>query len=170
MEQKQTVTFEMTVDDQIAGTKLSVLRVLKKPIRPLTIVFGVSILLVIVFTAVGAVKSGERSMVPMLPLGLLVLFVLLLYFVTGPNAARRNFRHNKLLHYPLTFGWDASGLEFRSNESRTVIKWGDLYRVMENGKVLLFFVSPASMLIVPKRVLTSSQIEQLREFAGLRRR
>lgn len=167
MDQLQTVTFEMTADDQVAGTKLSLLRVLKKPVRPMTIILGAGTVLIFVLTLVGFVKKGELSLIPLLPLILLAVFGLVLYFVTSPHAARRNFKHNKSAHHPITLSWDEIALDFRSNGNRSRIEWSDLYRSMENGKVMLFFVSPQMMFVLPKRVFTAAQIEQLRGYAGL---
>lgn len=166
MELQQSVTFNMSPDDQVAGAKLSALRVFRSPFSA-TAIFAMLFVAVIVTIAIfEQVESGELSAQPLLPLAPLVGLGLLIYFVTAPAAARRNFRHNKMLHHPIVFSWDAAGLDFKSNENSSRVNWPDLFRVMENRRVMLFFISPQSMFIVPKRVLTAAQIEQLRGYAS----
>jgi hypothetical protein len=168
MDQQQSVTFELTADDQVAGAKLSALRVFKRPFRPMTIVLIACVALMAVATIYGEVRSGAPSMAALLPFAPLAAFGLLVYFVTAPAAARHNFRHNKMLHHPIVLSWDATGLGFSSNDNRSRVLWPDLYRVMQNGKVMLFFISPQMMFIVPKRVLTADQIDQLSGYANAR--
>jgi hypothetical protein len=168
MDEQQSVTFTMTADDHVAGARLSVLRVLKRPFRPLTIVGMVCIVLLIAVAVVQTVRSGQLSLASLVGFAPLAAFGLLLYFVTAPSAVRRNFKYNKQNHHPMILSWDAGAFDFRSNENRSHIEWADLYRSMENSKVMLFFVSPQIMCIVPKRILTAAQIEQLRHYSHLK--
>jgi hypothetical protein len=165
MNLQQSVTFTITADDHVAGAKLSVLRVLKRPFRPLTIVGMACAALLIAIAAIQTVRSGHLSLASLIGFAPLAAFGLLLYFVTAPGAARRNFKHNKQNDHPMTLSWDAGAFDIRSRENRSHIEWADLYRSMENSKVMLFFVSPQIMYIVPKRILTAAQIEQLRHYS-----
>ena len=79
MNPQQSVTFNMSGDDQVAGAKLSALRVFRPPFGATTIIAMVFVLGIVGATIIEQVKTGELSAQPLLPLaGLFGLGLLLI--------------------------------------------------------------------------------------------
>ena len=88
------------------------------------------------------------------------------YFVTVPASYRRNYKHHIHLHQPVTWSWNSSAFEVRTENSSSSLHWADIFRFSENRQFVLVHLTPQLMHILPKRALTAAQIDELRSYAA----
>lgn len=163
-----TVTFTLAEDEYVSAGKLSYVDFFRRqPSQPIML-FGCLILVSIV---VGLFfESAEDGNVTWLRYGLVLVAVVsmltLSYFVSVPASSRRSYRHNKHLHEPMTWSWDLSGFDVRTENSYSRLQWADIARFSENREFILLYPMPRLMHILPKRILTAAQINELRSLAS----
>ncbi|KKB07714.1 hypothetical protein VE26_13665 [Devosia chinhatensis] len=92
---------------------------------------------------------------------------LLQYFVLLPYQARRIYRHQKSLHYPVQAAWSDRGYSASSGEVSGTTSWNDFYGWSADARIILFMQSPVFFQMLPRRALSDEQAERL--FADLER-
>ncbi|MCV9939838.1 YcxB family protein [Boseaceae bacterium BT-24-1] len=79
----------------------------------------------------------------------------------SPLIIRRRFKQEKLIRQPVSAGWDEEAYEAEQPGVRNHIPWRDYMKIREDRHLFLFFLSDYNYQILPKRVLTREQIEDL---------
>lgn len=159
----RSVTFIISATDYVAANRLHMLQNYRQ--RGSLIFLGVVFALYVVF-----LLSPDRFMIPgvpafvhHLPFLLLLLFMPLLgYFVIAPRAARSAYRQQKTLQKPLMFQWSEAGLRTSGEGGDWTLRWEDYLKWYENDAVFLLYQGPRLFQMIPKRVLTPAQIDDLR--------
>lgn len=94
--------------------------------------------------------------------GGILLLPFVIYFVVAPMMARRTYKKQKTLQQPFELSWSEKGFRTSNDNGDWQVKWTDFYDWDENDKLFLFYQSPRLFNIVPKRVFTPAQIDDLR--------
>ena len=127
--------------------------------RPVGLVLLVGLVVLSIFVARG--RSYDQAFQAILPLAILIVFwaVLLLSPVW---QVKRLFRKNPDSHRPTKVEMDDESIRTRSADSESTMRWTKFVSFVESEKSFLLYPSAMGFNILPKRVLTSEQIEQLR--------
>jgi hypothetical protein len=158
-----SVTFTLTRDEYVAGGKLSFLALLRRPSLLLVLFAGVVVTMLIVGSIGNSPKDSNAVWLQYgLVFAAIVGMLALSYFVSVPASYRRNYKHHRHLHEPITWSWDSSGFEVRTENSNSHLRWADVFRASENRQFVLIYLTPQLMHILPKRTLTAAQIDELR--------
>ncbi|MEO7691837.1 MAG: YcxB family protein [Sphingomonas sp.] len=163
------VSFAPSQADYVAATRGHYLALIRSR-RWLIKITTVLALLVAVATAFVAFIDGEVGSFPaiMLPLAMLTAATCIsLNLLWLPRKIRRLFTQQSLYGAEAESAW--SDLEFsnRSPVGTSVLQWGQFIRWREMSKSFLFYLSDASYLFLPKRVLDDDQVLDLRRCAGV---
>lgn len=75
------------------------------------------------------------------------------------RKARRIFLQQKSLHDKTEVSWSESELNFKSERGSTKYFWSDFVRIVEDRDMIVLYQSDNLMNFIPKRVLTSEQIQ-----------
>lgn len=95
--------------------------------------------------------------------GGILLLPFIFYFFLAPLAARRTYKKQKTLQQPFELSWSDKGFRTANANGDWTLPWTDFYDWDENDKLFLFYQSPRLFNIVPKRVFTPTQIDDLRQ-------
>jgi len=91
-----------------------------------------------------------------------------LVFLATPLLSRRNQRQvyakTTSLHGTLSLVADEDGLQFQGPTFSSRILWAHFYKFLEDERSFLLYQSPHVFNIVPKRGLSTEQIDVLRTF------
>ena len=68
----------------------------------------------------------------------------------------------------MTFEFDDTGIRSTTQGTRGEIEWSAIRAVREDEKLLLIYLAPAKMFMIPKRVCTPGQLEELRQLCKSR--
>jgi len=68
----------------------------------------------------------------------------------------------------LTFEFDETSIRSTTQGTRGEIEWSAIRALREDEKLLLIYLAPAKMFMIPKRVCTPAQIEELRQLCQSR--
>lgn len=68
----------------------------------------------------------------------------------------------------MAFEFDETGIRSTTQGTRGEIEWSAIRTVREDGKLLLLYLAPAKMFMIPKRVCSPSQLEELRQLCQSR--
>ncbi len=63
----------------------------------------------------------------------------------------------------LTLDFDDSSIRSTTPGTRGEIEWSAIQTLRENEKVLLVYLAPAKMFMIPKRVCSPEQVEEIRQ-------
>lgn len=162
-EAEQQVKLTLNADDYAAANRLHSLRYSMRA-APLAFWFGV--LAIFVFFLVRPDLLPFREIMYGLAVVLAMPFVT--YFWIAPFTARRTYRKQKALQAPLDVSWSDTGLRTVAANGDWTHRWSDYLRWDENDQVFLFYQAPRLFNILPKRVLSPSQIDNLRDIAKSR--
>uniref|UniRef100_A0A9E7ZX43 YcxB family protein n=1 Tax=Bosea sp. NBC_00436 TaxID=2969620 RepID=A0A9E7ZX43_9HYPH len=80
----------------------------------------------------------------------------------APLTIRRRFREEKLLRQPVSARWDVEAFEASLSGVHNRIPWADYLKWREDRHLFLFFLSSYNSQILPKRVLSEEQAEDIR--------
>ena len=78
------------------------------------------------------------------------------------------FRQTRTGDGSMTFEFDETGIRSTTQGTRGEIEWSAIRAVRENEKLLLIYLAPAKMFMLPKRVFTAAQLEELRQLCQSR--
>jgi len=86
------------------------------------------------------------------------------FLVIQPRRVRRLFRQTVGAGEPVVFEIDPQSLGLRSNRGASKILWTELHKWKEGGSHLLVYLNDGFYLILPKRFLTTEQLEALKSY------
>jgi hypothetical protein len=89
-----------------------------------------------------------------------------LSYVLLPRRARRLFHQHRALKKEVSYGWCDAGLTYRGANGSGQTAWEDLHRHAESKHMFLFYVTDNLFHFVPRRALTDSEAEDLRNLAA----
>ena len=126
---------------------------------------GVMVALAIYLRLVGMPWAELREYMPLFVLVLAsaafgAAFVVPL--LLSPMVIRRRFRQEKILREPAEVRWDEEAYEVDQPGIHNRIAWRDYTKWREDRYQFLFFASDYRYQVLPKRVLTQAQIEDVR--------
>lgn len=84
------------------------------------------------------------------------------YFFTVPRQTRKAYQEQKGFQYPLTLTWSDDGIEVQNQQGRATFPWADLFRWAEDRHIILFYHSSRLFQMLPRRVLSEAQVDDLR--------
>ncbi|MDH7794659.1 MULTISPECIES: YcxB family protein [unclassified Beijerinckia] len=157
----RSVTFQLEAADYVTANKLHVRKQYRKP---LLLVFSICVTLAYL---VFIVMSWHRA--PPAPLAVIVhgafwggiLWSLVSYFFLVPRQTRKAFQEQKGFQYPLTLTWSDDGIEVQNQQGRAAFPWTDLFRWAEDQRIILFYHSSRLFQMLPRRVLSDAQVDDL---------
>jgi hypothetical protein len=164
----RTATFTLSELDLRRAVRLHVFAMLRdrRTMIRLSIVWIVGIaLLVGVLLLMGIAWPELRGDLPLISLVMAVMAFgvpFLLPLALGPLVVRRRFRGDKLVRQPVTASWDEEAYQVEQPGIYNRIPWGDYSMWQEGRHLFVFFISAYSYQVLPKRVLTEEQIEDIR--------
>lgn len=122
--------------------------------------FGLWLLLAIFSTWMNGSEmlrgSSSQRIAAFLPLGGCGLFFLLTAWISPRYRARR------MMLREVSWTLSDEGVHLASSVSTTDLRWEAFLKYRENRKVFLLFVQKGMAQFIPKRVLTTAQIDCLR--------
>jgi len=78
-----------------------------------------------------------------------------------------SFRQRRWLRQPTNYTFNSRGISSRAVSYSGFREWGYIRRVEENGRAFLIYLSPAQVVVIPKRYFESEdQIRAFRELAA----
>ena len=78
-------------------------------------------------------------------------------------SARKAYAAQKTLQRPMTVAWSEEGFRSTAQQGDWNIPWSDYLKWTEDGSVILLYQGPRVFNMLPKRVLTPAQIDDLRQ-------
>lgn len=96
-----------------------------------------------------------------------ILAIIALFFgmyLMNKSNAKREFKHNKRLHYNHTYTISEESIHIKGGAFNTALAWEKLYNVTESKKCFFIWLSKQSAQIIPK---TSMSNEDIKVFRGL---
>ena len=89
--------------------------------------------------------------------------VLLVNRFVPRRRARRLISQQKSLRGDWSAEWDSQAISFTSAIGQSRLTWGDFYRWRETKLSLVIFHSDAAFSAIPKRILTETELNGIRE-------
>lgn len=162
----RSVTLTLTADDYVAANKLFMLKyATSRWLFIFSLGFAV-LLLGMLF--VPALQIHDAPFAPVVYIGFAVVIAwpFFQYFVGAANFARKAYAAQKTLQHPMTVSWSAEGFRSIAQQGDWNIAWGDYLKWAENDKVILLYQGPRLFNMLPKRVLTTAQVDDIRQIVG----
>lgn len=161
------VTFTPSETDYVAALALNFRHQVRSRalLRPMAIVIGVAVLVLIV---VAIVVDGDPLGTAAVALGGVaggigaVLIVIAINRLLLPRTARRLFRQQKSLHREHVFVWDDVGTQWRSSVGDVRLGWGDYHRWIDGKDTILLFLNDQLFHFLPARVFDPVRFANLR--------
>ena len=89
-----------------------------------------------------------------------IIFGALAVFIARIRIAKV-FKTNKTLRYDLHFEVNESGVSCTSEQGNAIVKWEDVYKVLEDKFGIYILIAKTQGFIVPKRILTDDDISSI---------
>lgn len=165
------VTFTPTEQDIVAATRDWARRDITRPRQLMaTLAVGAAAAALGIFFSLRPNVDPDR----VAPIGigaglaaiLLVVLIVAVRFAALPGQARRTFRQNKAIQKEHVYSWTDEGIAWRSASGEARIAWAELHRWREGRHAFLFAVSDRSIHLIPRRVLSEPEAEDLRATAS----
>jgi len=96
------------------------------------------------------------------PIILLLPGLAFLMFLTTYFASKRAYTNDPQIKKEQEYIFDASGFRFSNDSSSATYLWAELNRFEESKRFFLVYISLTKSYIIPKRLLTATQIISLR--------
>ena len=162
----RSVTLTLTADDYVAANKLFILKYATSR-WPLISWLGFAALLLGMFF-VPALQMHDAPFAPVVYIGFAVVIALpfFQYFVGAAIFARKAYAAQKTLQHPMTVSWSAEGFRSIAQQGDWNIPWGDYLKWAEDDKVILLYQGARVFNMLPKRVLTTAQVDDIRQVVG----
>ncbi len=127
---------------------------------------GVILTLVILWQNRKALAQGEELMT----VGFMLAFTFLLIWLVSLGVPRLRawsmtrhvWKRQPTLHEEVTFEILPEGLRSRMARGEWLQRWSDFIELRENDLVLLLYLGPNLMAILPKRVLSEAELAEIR--------
>jgi hypothetical protein len=136
----------------------------------------------------GASAFTRWMLIVVLAIGVLLLLISLLFVITGQRAlnvvlppfllgafwiwigmgktymlsAKSQFAKNPVLREPRRVEFSDAGVKTDAGIASSQVGWKAFLRFVESSETFLLYTSPACFVIVPKRVLQTEQVSELR--------
>ncbi|MBP2509133.1 hypothetical protein J2855_002779 [Agrobacterium tumefaciens] len=158
MEMNRCVTLTLTADDYVAANKLFMLKYLTSR-WPLTF-WLLFVVLLLGSQFVPALQLRDAPSAPLFYIGVAVVIAIpfFQYFFGAAVFARKAYAAQKTLQHEMTVSWSAEGFRSTAQQGDWNTPWGDYLKWAEDHEVFLLYQGPRLFNILPKRVLTASQI------------
>jgi hypothetical protein len=128
----------------------------------LIVVLGIGVLFLLL--SVLFVITGQRALNVVLPPFLLGAFWTWIGMgKTYQLSARNQFAKNPVLREPRRVEFNDDGVKTDAGIASSQVSWKAFLRYVETADTFLIYTSPACFVIVPKRVLQSEQVNELRQ-------
>lgn len=159
----RSVTLTLTADDYVAANKLFILKYATSRWPFIFWLVFATLLLAMYF--VPALRMQDASFAPIVYIGLAVAIALpfFQYFVGAAIFARKTYAAQKTLQHPMTVSWSGEGFRSIAQQGDWNIAWSDYLKWAEDDKMILLYQGPRLFNMLPKRVLTISQIADIRQ-------
>lgn len=110
---------------------------------------------------------GDDLPLPMAGVLALVFPIALIWGTRIRNArlARRVFAQQKSLNMPFTLSWSDEALVAGGNQGTATLPWRDLIKMKQDAGTILFFESDVLFRLIPRRVLSEAQQDDLLQTA-----
>lgn len=110
----------------------------------------------------------DAPFAPAIYIGIAILIALpfFQYFVGAAIFARKAYAAQKTLQHPMTVSWSAEGFRSIAQQGDWNIAWGDYLKWAEDDKVILLYQGPRLFNMLPKRILTTAQVDDIRQYVG----
>lgn len=162
----RSVTLTLTADDYVAANKLFILKYATSRWPFICWLLFVALLLGSLFTPALQLRGTPFAPLFYLCVGVVIALPFFQYFVGASVFARRAYAAQKTLQHPITVSWSTEGFRSTAQQGDWNIPWGDYLKWAENEKVILLYQGPRLFNMLPKRVLTASQIDDLRHMVS----
>lgn len=162
----RSVTLTLTADDYVAASRLFTLKYATSRWSLIFWLGFVALLLGIIF--VPAMQMHDARFAPIVYIGLAIVIALpfFQYFVGAAMSARKAYAAQKTLQHPMTISWSAEGFRSIAQQGDWNIAWSDYLKWAEDDKVILLFQGPRVFNMLPKRVLTPTQVDDFRQIVA----
>lgn len=159
----RSVTLTLTADDYVAANRLFMLKYATSRWPLISWLGFVALLLGMLF--VPALQMHDAPYAPLVYIGFAVVIALPFYqyFVGAAVFARRAYAAQKTLQHPMTVSWSADGFRSTAQQGDWNNAWSDYLKWAEDDKVILLFQGPRVFNMLPKRVLTPAQVDDIRQ-------
>lgn len=155
----RTITLTLTADDYIAANKLFTIKTFISRWR-------IAAYLLIVAIFVLSLFAPQSSLSAFTPFYIVIALSFALpfyqYFYVARAAARKSYAAQKTLRYETTVAWTEENVTMTNQQGGATIPWSDFLKWAENDRVVLLFQGPRLFNMLPKRVLTAAQIDDLK--------
>ena len=85
----------------------------------------------------------------------------ILSFLLLPRQARRLYRQQRAFSLPWTYRWTESGIENEGATGTSRYAWNELHAWARSDRIFLFYVNDILFLLLPTRVLSQAQADDL---------
>ena len=101
------------------------------------------------------------------PLPVVIVFagglILLSYPIYLRYRLKYIFRQTRSGDGRMTFEFDESGIRSSTEGTRGEVEWSAIQTVREDQTLILIYLAPAKMFMIPKRVCSSQEVENLHQ-------
>jgi hypothetical protein len=158
-----TIHFQFTLEDYQDAFRAHLRKGASASVRWMLKIITVAGFLLIAMGIV-MLATGQRNLSTWLTPG--VLGCLWVWIGTGRNyrrVAKSQFTKNPALRQPRTVEITSDGIKTDAGIASGDTRWAAYLNFVESDKVFLLYTSPGCFVIIPKRVLQTSQTDELRE-------
>jgi len=167
----EPVIFTLSETDMIAGQRDGWRGAAKwqknlKLIALLSLAFG-SIGLFFEWQAMGIVfpQSIIQNALTGVVLGLLTAAVIFCFsYITMPFYARKLYHRDEVFNAPVSVHWDGEGIYSKNEFTDSHVPWGAYMGWLNGNDNLLLYQNDLMFIILPKRVFSVAQLQQIIEF------
>jgi hypothetical protein len=159
-----TINFQFTLEDYQDGFRAHLRKGASLYTRWMLKIITVAGFL-LVSMGILLVATGQRNLSTWLTPAL--LGGIWVWIGTGRNylrIAKSQFAKNPALRQPRTVEISSDGIKTDAGIASSDTRWAAYLKFVESDRVFLLYTSPATFVIIPKRVLQPSQIDELRQF------
>ncbi|MGF7146619.1 signal transduction histidine kinase [Sphingomonas zeicaulis] len=155
------IDVQLREEDVVAAARAHFRLLLTRPAA--LIIFGLIILLLGAGIVIN-LAAGRQDFFPPGALAFVALMLALLWFWTVPRTARRAYRQQAGLRYPVTYEWDEAQFRLRSQAGESRLAWSDIFAWHATPDLVLIYLSGNLYHLVPAHAFASTE-----ERAGLER-
>lgn len=115
-----------------------------------------------------ALRPGRYELLDIVPIAALIatlaafIVPVLVPLITLPIVTKRRYQQDAMIRRPLTMSWTDTHFRAETEGVTNNLPWVDYVKWCEDKDQFLFFLSDYNYQILPKRVLSGAQIEDVR--------
>ncbi|QEN84769.1 YcxB family protein [Labrys sp. KNU-23] len=162
----RSVTLTLTADDYVAANKLFILKYATSRWPLICWLLFVALLLGSLF--VPALQLRDAPFAPLFYICVAVVLAIPFYqyFFGAAVFARKAYAAQKTLQHEMTVSWSEEGFRSTAQQGDWNIPWGDYLKWAEDREVFLLYQGPRLFNMLPKRVLTTAQINDFSQLVA----